>query len=764
MLVPILVLTGLLVVSALIAAGVAINARGKRRKAKEERERLECEARERAEKEISSLIEAGKQRRELERQRAEEERERLEREARERAEKEESSLIEAGKQRRGLERRKAEEERKRLERERKRTIEEVRSRERRTPVKRGGRPRGLEQKGEIGRPPRTRPHSLKPELVCWKDGWRWCVGIEVPEGSETLNISQREEVLERDPLDESRYPLRHIGGVVKLAWTSEEEYIPLLSTERNYLIFKMRKDWKGLGRSIRYPTMGHYLVIVPLGWTRDEEVSGPASVNPEDIQSDGYKAHFFYQEKDGQLAIGFIDANGERIRIESGGHRFEIIGKEIEDDSEDMGALFKEPPCIRALDKTSWTEVGVIVVGKEGRGKNRWRTQYIPHVSLIENELPQEIADQRGGWYFLRIYDNCDDLLESMDFRFLMTLDNIRVESSGFLPGPDGYDDSTIRFLHQASCRIELVDNDIRDNLQIQREAGQTLVTVPPYADCDKSHWILRDGDAEVEVTVLVERIWWTYGNVKITPTVWNDKLIDLSRKYFTATSELALWVKLPRFRFLRKINVGFDRVRSRSFQIEVGKKELVVPFRDFCDSDEIQNPRQDCILQIFMEFQDKTYSVPLFRISTSFRCKKCEFVTTSEQEALSHITEHLSDIIPHLSYEDLWKRHQNTLPRSIYECSYCGFIVKTNDIRSPTSAIIDHIQQDCKKALYIDGLVRIAFYSIDKVEEVRRKVEANLPIIYRCEMCGKEFKGDDQKLRLNHLQENHKYELIETL
>jgi len=749
MIVPILVLIGLLVVSTVIAARVAINAREKKRKAMEERESLEREARARAEKEELSRLEAEKQRRELERQRAEEERESLEREARARAEKEELSRLEAEKQRRELERQRAEEER---------------SRERRTPVKRGGRPRGLEQKGEIGRPSRTRPYSLKPEVVCWKDGWRWCVGIEVPEGSETVNISQKEELLEQDPLDESRYPLRHIEGEVKLAWTSEEEYIPLLSTERNYLIFKMRKDWKGLGRLIRCPTTGHYLVIVPQGWMRDEEVSGPASINPENVQSDGYKAHFFYQEQDAQMAIGFIDANGARIRIESGGHRFEIVGKEIKDDSEYMGSLFKEPPCIRALDKTSWKEVGVIVVGKEGRGKNRWRTQYVPQASFIENELPQEIADQRGGWYFVRIYNKYDDLLESMDFRFLMALDDIRVENSGFLPGSDGYDDSTIRFLHQASCRIELMDNTIRNNLQIQREGGQTLVTVPPHPDCDESHWILRDGDAEVEATVLVERMWWTYGNVKIIPTAWNDELIDLSRKYFTATSELALWVKLPRFRYLRKINVGFDRVRSRSFQIEVGKKELVVPFREFCDSDEIQNPRQDCLFQIFMEFQDKTYSVPLFRISTFLRCKKCEFVTTSEQEALSHVTEHLSDIIPHLSYKDLWERNKNSLPRNIYECIYCGFIVKTNDRENPTSRICYHIVHDCKDALLVSGLRQIDFLIIHKVEEVRRKVIANLPIIYRCQICGKEFKGDDQKLRLNHLQENHKYELIEAL
>ncbi len=403
-------------------------------------------------------------------------------------------------------------------------------------------------------------------------------------------------------------------------------------------------------------------------------------------------------------------------------------------------------------------------MGKEGRGKNRWRMQYVPLVNLIENELPQEIADQRGGWYFLRIYDNCDDLLESMDFRFLMTLDDIRVESPEFLPGPDGYDDSIIRFLHQASCRIKLVDKDIRDNLQVQREAGQTLVTVPPYADYDKSHWILRDDDAEVEVTVLVERIWWNYGNVKIIPTTWNDKPIDLSRKCFTATSELALWVRLPRLRFLRRINVGFDRIRSRSFQIEVEKKELVVSFREFCDSDEIQNPRQDCTLQIFMESQDKTYSVPLIRISTSFRCKKCEFVMTSEQEALSHVAEHLSDIITHLSYKELWERNRDSLPYKIYKCAYCPAIAKTNDVENPISKICEHIVEHCPNALFVGGLPIISFRIIDEVEEVRKLHIANLPIVFRCQICGKEFKGDRRELRVNHLRENHKYQLIETL
>jgi len=390
---------------------------------------------------------------------------------------------------------------------------------------------------------------------------------------------------------------------VKVTWSEGEIDTLLAGAEGNCLIFKMRKEWKGPGRLIRCSTTGYYLIIVPQEWKRNEEVTDPAPVAPESVQLGGYKAHFFYQEQKGNTVIGFVTLNGERIQVESGSPRFQLVGREIGDASEYMGPLFAEqPPRIQTLNEKGWSDVGVIVVGEEGSGRNRWRTQFVPQVDVKEQKIPEKVANRRGGWYFLRIYDNDDSLLESMDFRFMTVLKDIRIESSDCLPYLSGYENVTVQFFHQTGCKVELMDGDTQYALEVHRECGQTIVTVPPKPDCDKTHWILRDGDVEIEATVLVERIWWTFGIMGVAPTDWVDKHVTLSRKDFSAITDKALWVRLPRRRWVRKIDVGFNRTKSRSYQVEVEKKELAVPLRDFCDAEELGVREKKCRFIIWVQ------------------------------------------------------------------------------------------------------------------------------------------------------------------
>jgi chromosome segregation ATPase len=57
------------------------------------------------------------------------------------------------------------------------------------PIDRGGRSRGsVKEKGGNGLEERSR--SLKPELICWKEGPAWIIGVEVPEELESQGISQ----------------------------------------------------------------------------------------------------------------------------------------------------------------------------------------------------------------------------------------------------------------------------------------------------------------------------------------------------------------------------------------------------------------------------------------------------------------------------------------------------------------------------------------------------------------------------------------------
>jgi len=631
------------------------------------------------------------------------------------------------------------------------------------PIFRGGRSRGLVVAGDNSSRDRG-VCSPKPEIICWNEGWSWVIGVEVPEGVETQSVTQGGVLLECNVANENRYPLKQADSTVEITWSGGRESISILEPEKNYFLFKMRNNWKEPGRLVRYSTAGYYLVITPPDWERDIDISGKASVNPESTQFECFKAHFFYQEKTEITAIGLITKDGKRVRVSSKTPRFKLVGNEICDAFEDKGPLFGEqPPRIQALNALKgWNDVGIIVVGEEGIGKNKWRDSFTPNVDVQEQTNLNELINGRSGWYFLRIYDKNNDLIESVDFRFLKNLWNIQIEgNASCLPGQAGHQNIIVKFLHDPDCKIELMDKDKQQLLDIRRQDGQTTVTVPPQPEFDKTNWMINDGGKEIEAAILIERVWWFLGKLGEVPNVWTDRPIPLSRKHFTAITDNTLWIRLPHPRFTRKIDGGFDSTRSRSYQVEVWKKEMAIPLRDFCDCEQIQNAKQECIFYLFIESEAGLYSAPVLSIITSIRCNRCSFETNSEQEAFSHIAFHLNDLIPHLSYEELWQRSIGYLPRKIYKCSYCSFYARTDDLENPTSKIIAHIEHDCKKAIREYGRPKIYFSVVTDVDEIREKVKLNLPHIYRCQMCRKEFQGDDRESMLKHLMAVHKDELF---
>lgn len=500
---------------------------------------------------------------------------------------------------------------------------EERKRSRIPPAQRGGRPRSKAEQSAIATSQESKPRPLRPEIICWNKGWEWIGGIEVPEEFASPQVTQNDELLEKNASDESYYHLRHIEDPVKVAWTEGEQdreiEIPIMEEWRNFLIFKMRKNWKGLGRLVRRPTTGYYLIIAPQEWERYEETSGSAPVTPENVQIDGYKAHFFALGQNRDTAIEFINTKNERIQAESGSSHFQLAGNEISDSSEDTGPLFgEEPPRIKAIDKQVWSNVGVVVVGEEGSGRNRWRIQFSPQEGMIEQKMPDELTNRQGGWYFIRIYNNDDYLLESMDFRFSAGLKGIQIINSKCLPNPNGYENVIVQFIHQANYKVEPTDEEMHHALEIRQKNDFTIVTIPPRPDYDETNWVLNNGNPKVKVTVLVERIWWCVGRLGAVPANWTDKSVSLSRKDFTAITDKALWVKFPRKRWISKIEVGFNRTKSRYYNVEVEKKDIAVPLRDFCDAEEIGNKQVEFAMKIWVSSEGtKTYEAIVLNIPT---------------------------------------------------------------------------------------------------------------------------------------------------
>lgn len=480
------------------------------------------------------------------------------------------------------------------------------------PIRRGGRPRdatrALEQVER--QEPETKPHRPRPEIVCWKEGWNWILAAEVPEDlleDPGLSVLQDEAPLTPDESYEGRYRLKRLLGKVNVRSSKDEVPIEIdLVEEKYYLLFRLVGHHERRGRRARQATSGSYLVVVPDGWERDEEVSGPPPVNPEPVSIDGYWAHFFYLSRDDARKIAFVTPGGEKIEIETGAARFELVGTLLNDSSEDVGPLFGGgPPRIRALHEQGWRNVGTVVVGEEGGGKKRWRTQFSPDRDRVEQHLPDEVAKRGGGWYFVRIYDTNDDLVESLDFRFMSTLEEIRVSDHPFLPVTKGHTVVDVEFLHESGCEVRLTEG-LADGLQIAHEDQKTSVTIPPNPAWDETHWIVgARGGPQVEVTVLVERVWWAAGEENTVPSEWTDKPLTLSRGCFAATSKKALWLRFPRPRWVDKVDVGFDRLKSRPYRVEVGKRELAIPLRDFGDSVEIGDRQQEYQFKVWDDAKD---------------------------------------------------------------------------------------------------------------------------------------------------------------
>ncbi len=492
--------------------------------------------------------------------------------------------------------------------------------ERRKPEERGGRPRSpTPSSPEKAETPSSRPPKiemeLKPEIVCWKREGQWMLGVQVPEKlleKPGLRVSQNHFPLEQDDLERNRWLLRQIQGEVSVSWG--ENRVSNTCNDKEYLLFKLSaRDW---GRCVKSCSSGVYLAVVPGSWERDETLSGHAFIEPEHTCLGGYKAHFFDLGDEGKMSFR---ACGSSVAMETG-VRFELVGQRINDASEEFGPLFGQSlPRIKA-EADIWSQVGTIVVGEEGPGRGRWRKSFNPIAGKNEQELPSEIADRKAGWYYLRIYDKNDDLIDSLDYRFVEGLKDLRVLLASPLPPRGGHNPVRVEFCHEPGCIVE-PDSFDTDDIRIEHEVNKTALTVPPDPVYDRTKWIVTPQDGPpVTVTVLVERVWWTLGFEDLPPTNWQDTPLILSRDKFSATSKSVLWLKLPRRRWIDRILVGFEQPRARTYTVKVGEETVTIPLRDFGDFKEMSETEQEHNLKLWIERDRAVYESTIGLIPATSR------------------------------------------------------------------------------------------------------------------------------------------------
>ena len=473
-------------------------------------------------------------------------------------------------------------------------------------IDRVGRRKGSFQseESEQGKISRRKPRALKPEVVCWYEARKWFVGLETPEEFQEytgLTVTQDGAPLTHD--DKDRWALIKANGKASVSWDEVEQPIEIDLNDRPYLLFKLSGKNIDRGRLIRYAAVGWFLVIVPDEWKPNEESSGSAIPLPERVFIDGYRAHGFNRED--ARKIMFVTPQGELFDVLTRASRFKLVGHQLPDASEDIGPLFgNSPPRIHALDKNVWSDVKTIVVGQEGTGRKRWRTEFSPEAEDLEQGLPSELSEKGGGWYFIRFYDAVDRLVESLDFRFMKALKDIRISPHSALPGDSGHLAARVEFLHDRGCVVKLADSS-EENLSVEHEDKRTSATIPPDPIWDETRWLIQvEEGAQVEAKILVERVWWALGEDggEKMPVGWMDRPFNISRDLVTATSKHVLRFRLPRPRWVKEIRVGFERWKTRAYYVEVAKREVAVSLSHFEGAQELEDQAREYMLKLWIK------------------------------------------------------------------------------------------------------------------------------------------------------------------
>lgn len=271
----------------------------------------------------------------------------------------------------------------------------------------------------------------------------------------------------------------------------------------------------------------------------------------------------------------------------------------VHDASENLGPLFGGSLPRIHLTNGSWGDVGTIVLGVEGSGTERWKMSFQPNPALGEQEMPPEIVSRKAGWYFIRFYDLNDELIDSLDFRFVSGLRQIVSYQRSPFPSANGHAATVVEFLHDADCYVEHMPPTPAD-VKKERTNEKTILTVPPVPVCDRSRWLLgpRDGP-QIEVSILIQRIWWAVSKISEPPLQWQDTCLCLSSEDFIATSERALWLRLPKPRWTDGVWVGFQQGRERRYELKVAESTLAIPLREFSDSPELVDRSNEKSLRI---------------------------------------------------------------------------------------------------------------------------------------------------------------------
>ena len=480
------------------------------------------------------------------------------------------------------------------------------------------------RRGPIGQQqPRQPRGNLRSELVCHLRGRSWQIAVELP--SELATASVRAEQNGRELSRAQGFdhcwlfesPPETIW--IRMKDGTEEKVSLRRPSLGGHLVFRLAGD--EYGRLAKPSGAGSYLVVAPETWERDEEHSGPAPAEPEQTSIPGFRAHYFDLSRDQPHAITFKSENAEPITVDIDIPGVALSGDQIPDSMEGVGPLFcGDPPVLLAADLKFWDRVGSLVVDEEGRGRDRWRKAFSPRPNRLHQEFPPEFLGRKGGWFFVRVYDKSDDLLQGLDFRYLRELSGMKLPA--FTPVPVGafYDQVSVFIFHGARFSIRPRDEAMWSSKLLFRD-DHTEVRVPPQPQFDSSEWYLGPTlGAQVRMLLLIERVWWCVRRTQGDVPSWFERPISFGEADFCATSDSELCIRLARRRWIESLCIGFTPDQARKYAVRSGENVVRIPLRDFESIIHHSCRERELEIQLWFEAQGMPFHATLGRLPAQSR------------------------------------------------------------------------------------------------------------------------------------------------
>jgi len=588
---------------------------------------------------------------------------------------------------------------------------------------------------------------LKYNLICWKKEWKWFLGIKLAEGFEIekdARLFQNNIELTPEGSRENSYCLINVIDDISVNNSQSQDLLKSFNYPE-ILIFKLLSGNKSEGIKVKQINSGDYLIIVPDNWVYNQEIETGSKPIIEEVLQTGLKAYYFYIEENTPKDLYFIDNNRDEKFVNNSGDFIELIGNKLENNFEKQGLLFGEKlPALKIKNQAARSRIQKIVIGEEGADKTGWQNQ----INLFDGTSIIQLADIfneiLSGWYFLRLYDDKDILIDSLDFRYISSVNKINYINSCFTPGNDGHSMITIEIFHTNAFYFPeqsghypniKIDNTLNDKLLISVIPNPNIKEVKLQAKTINGR--------NVNIFLQVDKIWWSI-NKGETPDIWKDTALMLKKSDFNTKSIL---IRIPSDLAKGKIGFGFENRELRTYSLRHNLDFISIPLIEYIDSEYEMNSLGRFKFYCEIIFQNERIKFSPCILENQIECRLCSFTTNNIAELFHHLKDiHFDRVFSFPNYDDIQKFLPPEFPKRIYQCIYClaeqPVYIKSSS-HNPTEEICKHIEREHPGQ-------SISFRVENDINEIKNIINKEIPTYLKCKICGECFLEEELVGHLN--------------